>query len=168
MTFKADWLGRYTIAFDANGGEGEMAATNVERDVGFQLPSNVFTRIGYDFTMWTTNLPPNEKSLLVNGAAVTNLVAAGESCTLHALWNAHQYTVTFDANGGTGSVPENMEFAYDEVKKLPLTPVPDAPLHHEFTGWGMDPKQETGTYRSGESVSNLTEAADGQVTLYAI
>lgn len=168
VTFKADWLGRYTIAFDANGGEGEMAATNVERDVGFQLPSNVFTRIGYDFTMWTTNLPPNEKSLIADGATVTNLVAAGESCTLHALWNAHQYTVTFDANGGTGSVPENMEFAYDEVKKLPSTPVPEAPLHYEFTGWGMDPKQETGTYQPNESVSNLTEAADGQVTLYAI
>ena len=168
VTFKADWLGRYTIAFDANGGEGEMAATNVERDVGFQLPSNVFTRIGYDFTMWTTNLPPNEKSLIADGATVTNLVAAGESCTLHALWNAHQYTVTFDANGGTGSVPENMEFAYDEVKKLPSTPVPEAPLHYEFTGWGMDPKQETGTYQPNESVSNLTAAADGEVTLYAI
>ena len=32
----------------------------------------------------------------------------------------------------------------------------------------MDPKQETGTYQPNESVSNLTAAADGEVTLYAI
>ena len=170
VTFKAEWLGRYTIAFDANGGEGEMASTNVERDVGFQLPSNAFTRIGYDFTTWTTNLSASIKptDLVADGATVTNLVAAGETCTLHALWNAHRYTVIFDANGGTGSVPEGMEFIYDEAKELPSTPIPTEPLHYEFTGWGTNPKQATGTYQPGETVSNLTAVADGQVTLYAI
>ena len=168
VTFKADWLGRYTIAFDANDGEGEMASTNVERDVGCQLPSNAFTRTGYDFTMWTTNLPPNEKSLIADGATVTNLVAAGETCTLHALWDPHHYTVSFDANGGTGAVPEEKELAYDEQMTVPDSSSLTPPLHYEFTGWGTNPKQETGTYQPGESVSNLTAAADGQVTLYAI
>ena len=170
VTFKADWLGRYTIAFDANGGEGTMASTNVERNVGFLLPSNAFTRTGYDFTTWTTNLSASAKpaDLIADGATVTNLVAAGETCTLHALWNAHHYTVTFDANGGTGSVPEDMEFTYGVAQQLPETPIPTEPLHYEFTGWGTDPMQKDGTYQPNESVSNLTAVADGQVTLYAI
>ena len=164
VTFKAEWLGRYTIAFDANGGEGAMASTNVERDVGFQLPSNAFTRTGYDFTTWTTNLPPNEKSLIADGATVTNLVTAGETCTLHALWDPHHYTITFDANGGKGDDPDDENCTYGEEVQLP-TPSYDPPKNYAtFIGWSTNKSDIVGVY----TVSNLTAEADGIVALYAV
>ena len=164
VTFKADWTGYYTIDFDANGGEGEMVDERVERDVGFQLPSNAFTRIGYDFTMWTTNLPPNEKSLIADGATVTNLVAAGETCMLHAHWNPHHYTITFNANGGKGVGPADMDCTYGEEVPLP-TPSYDPPKNYAtFIGWSTNKSDTVGVH----TVSNLTAEADGIVTVYAV
>lgn len=167
VTFKAEWLGRYTIAFDKNGGEGEMASTNVERDVGFQLPSNAFIRVGYDFTTWTTNLSASikPKDLIADGATVTNLVAAGETCTLHALWEAHHYTITFRANGGRGTGPADIpDCAYDSEIPLPIPSYVPPKNYATFIGWSTNKSDTTGVY----AVSNLTAEADGIVTLYAV
>ena len=168
VTLRADWTGYYTIAFDGNGGTGAMAAETVERDVGYQLPSNSFVRTGYDFAAWT-NVSANVKpaACIADGATVTNLAEVGETCRLLALWDPHRYTVSFDANGGTGSVPTDMEFIYDQAKKLPESSL-EPPLHYEFVGWGTNAEQTVGAYLPNESVSNLTAAADAQVTLYAI
>ena len=167
VTFKAEWLGRYTIAFDKNGGEGEMASTNVERDVGFQLPSNAFTRIGYDFTTWTTNLSASIKptDLIADGATVTNLVAAGETCTLHALWEAHHYTITFRANGGRGTGPADKDCVYGTEYELPHDwPYTPPKNYATFIGWSTNKNDTTGVY----TVSNLTAVAGGIVALYAV
>lgn len=165
VTFKAEWLGRYTLAFDANGGEGMMETTNVERDVGFQLPSNTFTRIGYDFMTWTTNLPPSEKSIIADGATVTNLVAVGETCTLCALWDPHHYTIIFDANGGKGENPPNKSCVYGKEYELPRDwPYTPPKNYATFIGWSTNKNDVGGVY----TVSNLTAKANGIVTVYAV
>ena len=165
VTFKANWTGYYTIAFDKNGGEGEMVDEKVERDVGFQLPPNAFTRIGYDFTTWTTNLPPNDKSIIADGATVTNLVAAGETCTLHALWEAHRYTITFRANGGKGTDPEDIpDCAYDSEIPLPTPSYVPPKNYATFIGWSTNKNDTTGI----SVATNLTAEAGGIVTLYAV
>ena len=46
----------YTIKFNANGGTGSMSDISVKRDVSQALPSNSFTKNGYDFIGWNTNM----------------------------------------------------------------------------------------------------------------
>ena len=83
LTFTADWLGRYTVAFDRNGGEGTMTNVMYEADREYLLPSNAFTKSGHHFIGWATN---RTDVVFTNGAAVSNLVAPGETCTLVAQW----------------------------------------------------------------------------------
>ena len=83
LTFTADWLGRYTVAFDKNGGEGTMTNVTYEVDREYLLPSNAFTNAGYHFIGWSTN---GTKVVFTNCAAVSNLAAPGETCTLVAQW----------------------------------------------------------------------------------
>ena len=171
VVFRADWTGYYKIAFDANGGDGEMATNTVERDVGYQLPSNAFTRTGYDFIGWTNlSASVGAMSLIPDGATVTNLVAAGETCTLQARWNPHRYTITFDGNGGKGDGPSDIEnCAYGEVIDLPQKSGDDYPYtppknYATFIGWSTNKSDTVGVY----AVSNLTAEADGIVTVYAV
>ena len=85
ITFTADWLGRYTVKFDKGEGDVEGTMTNVtyEADREYLLPSNAFTRSGYHFTGWATN---GTEVVFTNCAAVSNLAAPGETCTLDAQW----------------------------------------------------------------------------------
>ena len=167
VTFKADWTGFYTIAFDGNGGEGEMADARVEIDVGYQLPSNVFARTGYDFVAWSTNRSASASStdLIADAATVTNLAEVGETCTLYVIWDPHRYTISFDGNGGKGTNPKDMDCTYGEEMSLPTENPYELPKNYAiFSGWSTNKNDTTGAY----VVSNLTAEADGRVTVYAI
>ena len=62
------------------------------------LTANAFTRTGYTFAGWNT---------AADGSARLRRPASypfSASVTLYAQWTVPTYTVTFDANGGTGSM----------------------------------------------------------------
>ncbi len=75
-----------------------------------------------------------------------------------------QYTVIFDANGGTGTMA-NQTFIYDETQDLnncSFTP----PTGHQFGSWNTAANGQGDTFANGESVKNIAEA-NGSITLYA-
>ncbi|HBU01591.1 MAG TPA: hypothetical protein DEB20_03380, partial [Acidimicrobiaceae bacterium] len=86
-----------TVTFDANGGSGVMANQVVRSGTTAALTANAFTRAGYTFAGWATS--PTGSVAYANSAAFT---AAG-NVTLYAVWTPVTYTVTFNANGGTGT-----------------------------------------------------------------
>lgn len=97
----------YTVSFNANGGSGNMNSITVQEGTIITLNDCPFTKSGMMFVAWNTNGDghgtgyPNETSLIVT-----------KDMTLYAQW-AIPHTVTFKANGGTGSdytqtVPENI------------------------------------------------------------
>ncbi|MFO7696217.1 MAG: InlB B-repeat-containing protein, partial [Anaerolineae bacterium] len=100
LTLYAQWtaLPMYTVIFDDNGGTGTMAPQLA--NVPTALTLNAFTRTGYTFTDWNTAADGSGMAY-ANGA--TYSFAA--DLTLYAQWSAlPMYTVTFDANGGTGTM----------------------------------------------------------------
>lgn len=90
-TFVAQWTrNSYTITFNANGGNGGTSSSVLYGD----LPSApTVTRTGYTFAGWSPAV-----------------VAVTESTTYTAQWNANSYTITFDANGGSGGIGGTMTF----------------------------------------------------------
>ena len=75
-----------------------------------------------------------------------------------------QYTVVFDANGGSGTMA-NQTFIYDESQDLnncSFTP----PTGHQFGGWNTAANGQGDTFADGATVKNIAEA-NGSVTLYA-
>lgn len=83
-----------TVTFDANGGEGIMAAQTLTGGKGTLTP-NAFTKAGFRFAGWAL-LPAGEK--VYNDGAAVELTA---DTTLYALWEAEQSNlpVHFDGNG---------------------------------------------------------------------
>ena len=88
----------YTVSFDANGGTGTMAnVTDVTSS--YTLPANGFTAPeGQRFKGWARS---------ASGAVITDAsITVTENTTLYAIWETipvTTYTVSFDANGGTGA-----------------------------------------------------------------
>ena len=147
FTLKTEVPAKYiTISFDPNGGTGTMKPMRVKAGVGYTLPECTFTPPeGKEFAGW----------LAVNG----NVYPAGHSVfstydqSLKATWKdkeVAEVTITFDPNGGTGTM-QPMKVKSGEKFKLPkctFTP----PEGKEFAGWlAVNGK----VYPAGDIVSSV-------------
>ena len=148
----------YKIAFNNNGGTGSMDTITCTYDKDCTLTKNAFTKIGYTFAGWSkTSTGAIE---YINGAIVKNLLTSG-SITLYAKWTANTYTITYNANGGSGTTGKttctydtNCTIAANSFTKTGYT----------FASWTKD--STTGTsYAVGSTVKNL--ATSGNVNMYA-
>ena len=102
VTLYAKWsANNYTITFDKNDGSaaGTMSNQTIACGSSANLTANSFTKSGWSFIGWATT----------SGGSVA--YADGASCTmgvgdvtLYAKWSANNYTITFDKNGGVGSM----------------------------------------------------------------
>ncbi len=130
FTLKTEVPAKYiTISFDPNGGTGTMKPMRVKAGVGYTLPECTFTPPeGKEFAGW----------LAVNG----NVYPAGHDVfstydqSLKATWKdkeVTEVTISFDPNGGTGTM-QPMKVKSGEEFELPectFTP----PEGKEFAGW---------------------------------
>lgn len=70
---------QYTIRFDANGGEGSMAAVSRTWDDGLQaLPESTFRRLGYRFLGWSVD-PGATASIFSDGQEVENIAGGRDT-----------------------------------------------------------------------------------------
>jgi len=86
------------------------------------------------------------------------------SITLYVKWTANTWYVAFNANGGSGTM-RNQTFTYDTAQNLTANTYTRS--GHTFAGWAASAGGAK-VYDDGQSVSNLTAAANGTVTLYAV
>lgn len=124
---------KYTIAFNANGGSGSTAnLTGCYYDNTYTLTANGYTRTGYTFTGWNTKAN-GTGTAYANRASVSKLSATdGAKVTLYAQWKANTYTVTYNANGGTGA-PASQNFVFGSSTALSTT-VPSR-TGYTFVNW---------------------------------
>ena len=130
MTLYAKWIeNKYTLTFDANGGSGTMAPI-ADLTGEYTLPTNGFTAPGgKQFKGW---------SLTPDGATVSK-VDMTENKTVYAIWEdipAVTYTLTFNANGGTGSMTPIADLTGEYT--LPANGF-TAPGGKQFKGWSLTP-----------------------------
>ena len=92
-TFYAHWtFNRYTVHFDANGGEGEMDGQQMTVATGANLSGCTFTRTGYVFIGWATE--PDGEVVYADMAEVVDLAfAPNAAVTLYAVWDEHVWTL---------------------------------------------------------------------------
>ena len=152
----------YTVAFDANGGEGEMPALRFECGAGGKLGPNKFTRTGYAFDKWTNRV--NGATYADGATFAEDLAPTNGTATLSALWTPNRYRVKFDGNCSTDGTMEAQAFTYDAQQAL--TSNAFTKTGYSFDGWKTN---ETGSavFGDGAVVSNLTTEADATNTLWA-
>ncbi|MBQ7251141.1 MAG: leucine-rich repeat protein [Kiritimatiellae bacterium] len=129
VTLFARWARpAYTVAFNANGGKGKMAAQRMAYGKAAKLARNAFSRQGWVFLGWAT--AKNGTVAYADAATVKNLRTNGKIVTLYAIWEKGQ-PVRFDANGGSCAVSEKV-FRAGHV--YGTFPTPEWPWH-TFLGW---------------------------------
>lgn len=97
LTFYATWtLNQYTVTYNANGGSVSPASDTVNAGSSVTLPSP--SRSGYTFNGWYT---ASSGGSFVGNAGST--YTPSSSVTIYAQWTINQYTVTWNANGGSVS-----------------------------------------------------------------
>ena len=136
---------KYEVSFSANG--GTVGTPFVDRDYGQTigtLPTP--TRTGYTFKGWWTSVS--------GGTQISPSTKVTDHVTYYAHWQINQYTVTFDANGGSGGTTMN----YDYNAALGTLPTATRP-GYALAGWFT---AATG----GTQVSELTNVTD-DMTCYA-
>ena len=137
----------YNVSFDTDGGSDVANLTNVKYGSTITLPTP--TKEGYTFAGW----------FYADGTEFTATSTITKKTELKAKWTPNKYTVTFDANGGTGTM-DDQEFTYDVAQALTTNAF--TKTGYTFAGW----KDGSGnSYTDGQTVKNL--ATEGTVTLTA-
>ena len=124
----------FTVSFSANGGTGEMA--DVPEIAGaYALPANEFTApAGKYFAGWKVN---GAGETLQPGATIT----VSANVQLVAQWELIKYTVSFGANGGSGTMADVPNILGEYTLPACTLTAPDATK--EFVGWKVGGAGET-------------------------
>ena len=145
----------YTVSYNANGGSGAPSAQTKWYNESLTLSSTKPTRTGYTFAGWNTNSSGIGTNYSSGGTYTGNAAV-----TLYAKWTAITYTVSYNANGGTGA-PGNQTKTYGQTLTLSST-VPTR-TNYNFKGWATSASATTPNYQPGGSYT-----ANSAVTLYAV
>lgn len=171
-TVYAQWTPHtYTVKYDKNVDpnntsitqpSGSTADSTHTYDIPKNLTENGYTRTGYTFIGWNTQADGKGKSYS-NGEPVTNLTTEKDgSVTLYAQWGVKSYVIRYHANGGNGTMADQV-IEWDKLTKLrENTFTKDG--DYAFAGWATSPDGEI-EYLENQQVVNLQES--GTLNLYA-
>ena len=167
VTLKAVWTPiTYTIEYDPNGGNGTMSATTCIFGVKETLTKNTYTKDGYEFKGWELKTD-NGTETLEDGKEIINLSSDdGTTITLKAIWDRHQYSISFDYNNPskydpifvTDNYVKNQTIKFGESYVLP-TPKCN---YFEFKGWEINGKiyeEKEGTWDIALNNKSVTAVA---------
>ncbi len=175
----------YTVKYSANGGTGTMSSATATLGKSYASKSNAFKRTGYTFGGWYVK--KNNKYWLVksgsswkwstsssnrkvysnkygfkfyNSGSTNQKVNKGDTITLYARWVPKTYSVTYNANGGSGA-PGAQTKTYG--KTLTLSSVKPVRDGYEFVGWSTSRSASAAQYKAGSKYT-----ANKAAVLYAV
>ena len=147
----------FTVSYNANGGSNAPASQTKVHGVTLTLSSTIPYRFNYEFLGWSASSSATTATYTAGGSYTGNV-----SVTLFAVWRYKPatYTVSYDANGGTGA-PGRQSKTYGVT--LTLTTIQPTRRNYLFLGWSKDRNATSASYTAG---GNFTDNSD--VTLYAV
>ena len=150
----------YAVTYNANGGTGTVPTDCNRYGCGDQVTvkaNSNLTRIGYNFAGWNTKTDGSG----TDRAPLSTFTMSPADLILYAKWTAiPTYTVTYNANGGTGSVPVDGNNYQTGATVTVLGAGSLTNAGYIFTGW----RDGNGTYRASSSTFIMGSA---NVSLYA-
>ena len=122
--------------------------------VQYELP-DAPSKPGYTFTGWYTDEACTNK--------YTEDYVTGD-ITLYAGFQAHTYSIKFNANSGSGTM-DNLPMTYDTAKALTANGFTKE--HYSFNGWATSADGDV-VYANNAEVNNLTTEDNATVELFAV
>ncbi|MBP5091556.1 MAG: InlB B-repeat-containing protein, partial [Bacilli bacterium] len=176
-TLYAHWSeAKYTVTLNKNGGSG--GTNSVEATKGSAMPkiTSLPTRGGYSFAGYYSATSGGTKYYDANGTSAKNFDKDANT-TLYAQWTANEYTVTYNANGGTVS-PTSSKYKTNKNTTTSTTQNINLPTPtrngYTFAGWTTSKSDTTSISNkttltiNGNTYGNFTVTASWSVTPYTI
>ncbi len=153
----------YTITYYSNSDEGASSFEPQNNTFTYATGVDIlsasavnFKKTGYSFVKWTT-----EKNGGGTAYQPGDHYNGTDNLKLYAQWQANDYTVTFDANEGTGTM-DNQTITFGESANLTANAF--TRTGYTFKGWNT---KADGTGTSYADKASYTMASTETVTLYA-
>jgi uncharacterized repeat protein (TIGR02543 family) len=156
LTLYAQWVDQYTVRYDANGATGtvptaQTANTGTAVTVSGQ---GSLSNTGKSFIGWNTEDDGSGTPYAANAS-----LTVGGDLILYAQWTTIHYTITYNVNGGTGTVPQQ---SADWGDSITLADAVTRNGYH-FAGW-----RPLGTGTNYDAGSSFTPTGNNaQISLYA-
>ena len=150
-----DSIPTYTVSYNANGGSGAPSAQTKTEGTALKLSTKVPTRSGYTFLGWAES-----------STATTPQYQPGDSftkdagTTLYAVWEINTYTISYNANGGSGAPSAQTKTEGTALKLSTKVPTRSG---YTFLGWAESKTAATAKYQPGDRFTK-----DKKTTLYAV
>ena len=161
QTIYAQWLrNQYTISYNANGGTGSVPSNQTvyydwTATISFSpLP----TRTGYTFLGWS--LINNATAASYTSSGTKTLTMPNRNLTMYAVWKVNTYTVTYNANGGSGAPGSQTK---THGTNLTLSSTAPTRSGYVFLGWSTSSSATAASYSAGGTFD-----LNYSVTLYAV
>ena len=159
VTLYAVWSAKtYSVNYNANGGSGAPVSQTKYHGLKLMIPSIEPTRSGYTFLGWDTSPTATSATYQPGDWYYTNA-----NRTFYAVWKKNApatYTVSYDANGGSGAPGSQTK---TENVTLTLSPVSPRRTGYAFKGWATNKFMPGAQYQPGGKYT-----ANASVTLYAL
>ena len=145
---------QHTVSYNANGGSGAPGSQTKTYGSVLTLSSQKPTREGYTFQGWSDS---NNGSVKYSPGG---RYEADNNITLYAIWKINTFTVSYNANGGSGA-PGSQTKIYGTPLTLSGT-IPTR-VNYNFKGWATSKSASSASYRAGGTYN-----VNSSITLYAV
>ena len=130
---KAKWIANLAVTYDGNGADSGTAPTDSQK---YEPNANVtvlgntgnLKKTGYTFNGWNTKADGTGTSYAAGGT-----FAITADTTLYAQWTINQYTITFDADGGSKIAAITQDYGTAVTK-----PADPTKTGYTFDGWDKE------------------------------
>ncbi|MBQ6661618.1 MAG: InlB B-repeat-containing protein [Lachnospiraceae bacterium] len=148
---------RFTLSFNVNGAECDWPESITEYcGTELTIPRMSLSREGYYFLGWSTS--PYATEPRYKGGDTLKITADTQ---LFAVWSRRKYTLSFDRNGGTGTIPASASVLHGDTATVGKATL--SRDGHYFMGWATTPDATVAQYKTGSTIV-MTSA----VKLYAV
>ena len=168
ITYRIEFSGGANGVCDIATGEG-TDYNPITYGSGVTLPQDGCSRTGYNLIGWSlaAGCPSISDSNFIElgGHHADFTTTNNATVMIYACWNGITYTVHFDANGGTGTIPDQTNVSYNAPITLPRGQDLLSKEGHNCVGWCVGTRECENYKADGSSASELT--TESEVTLYA-
>ena len=152
----------YTVTYAPNGADSGSVPVDSH---SYTTSDNTATVLGNTGSLAKTGYTFNGWNSAANGQgthyAVGSTFTVSENTTLFAEWSINQYTLTYNANGGSGTLPEGGTYDYGSKQDVAEA---DGLTNGNlvFSSWNTQSNGEGDTYLPGSKIT-----IEANTTLYA-
>lgn len=162
IPWQLNYYRQYTITFNANGGiNAPSELVFYEDNLLVTMPISIPKRDDYTFLGWSSSETASTPEYL----AGYEYTIMNNNFTLYAVWGEAKKTLTYNVNGGTGTLSQQSVASGSSID-IDFTTKLTPPAGYFFKGWDENSTVKIPTYRKPNGETSIV--LDKDITLYAI